>query len=133
MARLNDRYSMNRRDKKIAGVCSTIGEVFNLDPTFIRVGFVAAAILVSWKLALVAYIGAGIYLAVQRNRANQAYDRQGVSDYDRMEEAVRVRPTTHALRTQLDDTDRRLMAIDDHINSTNDELAREIEALREEK
>ena len=64
MARLNDRYSMNRRDKKLAGVCSTIGEVFNLDPTFIRIGFVAAAILVSWKLALVAYVGAGIYLAI---------------------------------------------------------------------
>jgi hypothetical protein len=50
-----------------------------------------------------------------------------------MDDTVRVRPTTHALRTQLEDTDRRLMAIDDHINSTNDELAREIEALREEK
>ena len=133
MARINDRYSMNRRDKKLAGVCSTIGEVFNLDPTFIRVGFVAAAILISWKLALIAYVGAGIYLAIQRNNANRSFERSGMSDYDRMEEAVRVRPTTHALRTQLEDTDRRLMAIDDHINSTNDELAREIEALREEK
>ena len=133
MARLNDRYSMNRRDKKLAGVCSTIGEVFNLDPTFIRVGFVAAAILISWKLALIAYIGAGIYLAIQRNRANETNERSGMSDFDRMEDVTLVRPTVHALRTQLDDTDRRLMAIDDHINSTNDELAREIEALREEK
>jgi phage shock protein PspC (stress-responsive transcriptional regulator) len=133
MARLNDRYSMNRRDKKLAGVCSTIGEVFNLDPTFIRIGFVAAAILVSWKLALVAYVGAGIYLAIQRKEANRSVDRSRTSEYDRMEDVTRVRPTTHALRTQLDDTDRRLMAIDDHINSTNDELAREIDALREEK
>jgi len=133
MARLNDRYSMNRRDKKLAGVCSTIGEVFNLDPTFIRIGFVAAAILVSWKLALVAYLGAGIYLAIQRKEANRSVDRSRTSEYDRMEDVTRVRPTTHALRTQLDDTDRRLMAIDDHINSTNDELAREIDALREEK
>ena len=133
MARLHDRYSMNRRDKKLAGVCSTIGEGFNLDPTFIRIGFVAAAILVSWKLALVAYLGAGIYLAIQRKEANRSVDRSRTSEYDRMEDVTRVRPTTHALRTQLDDTDRRLMAIDDHINSTNDELAREIDALREEK
>jgi len=133
MARLNDRYSMNRRDKKLAGVCSTIGEVFNLDPTFIRIGFVAAAILVSWKLALVAYVGAGIYLAIQRKEANRSVDRSRTSEYNRMEDVTRVRPTTHALRTQLDDTDRRLMAIDDHINSTTDELAREIDALREEK
>jgi len=131
MARYN--YSMKRRDKKLAGVCSTIGEVFNLDPTFIRVGFVAAAILISWKLALIAYVGAGIYLTIQRNRANDAYTRRGRSDFERMEDVSRVRPTVHALRTELDDTDRRLMAIDDHINSTNDELAREIEALREEE
>ena len=133
MARYNYRYSMDRREKKVAGVCSTIGEVFNIDPTFIRIGFVAAAILVSWKLALIAYIGAGIYMHIQRNKANRGYERSQLSDYDRMEEVSRVRPTVHALRTQLDETDRRLMAIDDHINSTNDELAREIEALREDK
>ncbi len=133
MARLNDRYSMNRRDKKLAGVCSTIGEVFNLDPTFIRIGFVAAAILVSWKLALVAYVGAGIYLAIQRNNANQ-FGRSQSDQRIRSDGRRHTRPADHhALRTQLDDTDRRLMAIDDHINSTNDELAREIEALREEK
>ena len=131
MARYN--VSMNRRDKKLAGVCSTIGNVFNIDPTFIRVGFVAAAILISWKLALISYVGAGIYLAVKRNRANDAYSRRGRSDFERMEDVSRVRPTVHALRTELDDTDRRLMAIDDHINSTNDELAREIEALRKEE
>ena len=133
MTRTNHRYSLNRRDKKLAGVCSTIGEVFNIDPTFIRIGFIAAAILISWKLALVGYVAAGIYLAVQRNRAAQASGRRGLSDFDRMEDVSRVRPTVHALRTELDETDRRLMAIDDHINSTNDELAREIEALREEE
>lgn len=131
MARYN--YSMDRREKKVAGVCSTIGETFNIDPTFVRIGFVAAAILVSWKLALIGYIGAGIYMHIQRNKAVRGYERRQVSDYDRMEDVTRVRPTVHALRTQLDETDRRLMAIDDHINSTNDELAREIEALREEK
>ena len=131
MARYN--YSMDRREKKVAGVCSTIGETFNIDPTFVRIGFVAAAILVSWKLALIGYIGAGIYMHIQRNKAARGYERRQVSDYDRMEDVTRVRPTVHALRTQLDETDRRLMAIDDHINSTNDELAREIEALREDK
>lgn len=131
MARYN--YSMDRREKKVAGVCSTIGETFNIDPTFVRIGFVAAAILVSWKLALIGYIGAGIYMHIQRNKAVRGYERRQVSDYDRMEDVTRVRPTVHALRTQLDETDRRLMAIDDHINSTNDELAREIEALREDK
>ena len=133
MARMHDRYSLNRRDKKLAGVCSTIGDAFNIDPTFIRVGFVAAAILISWKLALVAYVAAAIYLAMQRNGVLKGRDRRAMSDFDRMEDAGRVRPTIHAMRTELGETDRRLMAIDDHINSQNDELAREIEALREDK
>ena len=133
MARTNYRYSLNRRDRKLAGVCSTIGEVFNIDPTFIRIGFIAAAVLISWKLALIAYVAVGIYLAVQRNRAVRASSRRGISDFDRMGDVGSVRPSVKAMREDLDETDRRLMAIDHHINTQNDELAREIEALREDK
>jgi len=126
------RYSLNRKDKKIAGVCSTLGDVFNIDPTVIRIGFVAAAILVSWQMALIGYIAAGIYLHVQRNRANRLGERK--SDFKRMAETGRGRTSVHALRTELDATDRRMMAIDHHLNAQkNHELAREIEALREDK
>ena len=45
----------------------------------------------------------------------------------------RTRASVHDLRTKLDINDRRMMAIDHHLNSQNDELAREIEALRAEK
>jgi phage shock protein C len=131
MTRKSNRYSLERRDAKLAGVCSTLGEIFNIDPTFLRIGFVAAAFLISWEVALVTYVGLGIYFAIERKRANERDPRR--SDYERMGEVGRVRPSVHALRTQLDETDRRLMAIDDHINSPNEELAREIDALREEK
>jgi phage shock protein PspC (stress-responsive transcriptional regulator) len=47
MARKQYRYSLNRRDAKIAGVCSTIGERLNIDPTFVRIGAVAAALFIS--------------------------------------------------------------------------------------
>lgn len=130
MAR-NSRYSLDRRDAKLVGVCSTLGEIFNIDPTFLRIGFVAAVFLISWEVALVTYVGLGIYFAIRRKRAAERDPLK--SDFERMGEVGRVRPSVHAMRTQLDETDRRLMAIDDHINSTNDELAREIEALREEK
>jgi len=126
------RYSLNRKDKKLAGVCSTLGDIFNLDPTFIRIGFVAAAILISWEMALIGYIAAGIYLQVQKNRANRFGERK--SDFEKMAEAGRGRVSVHALRTELDATDRRMMAIDHHLNAQkNHELAREIDALREEK
>jgi phage shock protein C len=129
---MSDRYSMNRRDKKLAGVCSTLGDVFNIDPTFLRIGLVAVALLVSWKLALIAYVGAGIYLHVQKRKVMSGRDRP--SEFDRMGEiGSRRRTSVHELRTELDVNDRRMMAIDQHLNSQNDELAREIEALREEK
>jgi phage shock protein C len=125
-------YSFARRDKKLAGVCSTIGERFGIDPTFVRIGFVAFAILIEWEIALIAYIAAGIYFHIQKNRAMRG-DRR-MSDFEKMDRVGKVRPSVHALRTELDATDRRMMAIDHHIASQKDhELAREIEALREDK
>ena len=128
---MSDRYSLNRRDKKLAGVCSTIGDVFNIDPTFVRVGFAAIAILVSWKLALIAYVAAGIYFHIQKNKARRRDERP--SEFERMAEIGRSRASVHDLRTKLDVNDRRMMAVDHHLSSQNDELAREIEALRQEK
>ncbi|MCY7279618.1 MAG: PspC domain-containing protein [Sphingomonas bacterium] len=129
---MRSNYSLNRRDKKVAGVCSTLGDIFNVDPTILRIGFVAIAIMISWELALIAYIGGGIYLHMQKNKAGRL--GTGKSDFERMEDFGTVRPTVHAMRTELDETDRRMMAIDHHIASQKDhELAREIDALREEK
>ena len=131
MARKVYPYSLDRKDAKIAGVASTIGGMTGVDPTFIRIGFVAAAIFISFKLTLIAYAAIGIYLAVQKKKAMRT-DRR-MSDFDRMDQAAKRRPTTHAMVNDLDETDRRLMAIDHHINTQNDELAREIEALRQEE
>jgi phage shock protein PspC (stress-responsive transcriptional regulator) len=130
MARKTYRYSLNRSDAKLAGVCSTIGEQFGIDPTFIRVGFVAAAILISFKLTLALYAGLGIWFVVQKRRLKS---ERRMSDFDRMELAGKVRPSVHKMRTELDPIDRRLMAIEHEISKPNDELAREIEALREDK
>jgi phage shock protein PspC (stress-responsive transcriptional regulator) len=124
-------YSLNRKDAKVAGVCSTIGGITGIDPTFIRIGFVAAAIFISFKITLLAYAAIGIYLAVQKKRS-MVGDRR-MSDFDRMDQVSKRKPTVHAMVNDLDETDRRLMAIDHHINSQNEELAREIEKLRQEE
>jgi len=131
MARKIYPYSLDRKDAKVAGVGSTLGAMTGIDPTFIRIGFVAAAIFISFKLTLIAYAAIGIYLAVQKKRSIVGKSR--MSDFDRMAAAAERRPTTHAMVHDLDQTDRRLMAIDHHINSQNEELAREIEALRQEE
>jgi phage shock protein PspC (stress-responsive transcriptional regulator) len=131
MARKTYRYSLNRRDAKLVGVCSTLGERFGIDPTFLRVGFVAAVFLISWEVALVTYAALGIYFTIQRKREVDQGPRR--SEFERMDDVLQRKPTIHAMRTELDPTDRRLMAIDDHLATPNHELAREIDALREEK
>ena len=133
MARRMYPYSLDRNDAKIAGVCSTLGRKFGIDPTFIRIAFIAVPLLtpVDFTTAIIAYAIIGIYLAIQRKREVDGGRR--MSDFDRMEQVSQRKPTVHAMRTELDETDRRLMAIDHHINTQNDELAREIEALRQEE
>src|SRR4030095_15616754 len=81
-ARKKYRYSLNRRDAKLVGVCSTLGERFGIDPTFLRIGFVAAVFLISWEVALVTYAALGIYLTVQRKREVDGVPRR--SEFDRM-------------------------------------------------
>jgi len=130
MARKIYPYSLDSKDAKIAGVCSTLGNRIGVDPTFVRIAFVVAAFLISFKLTLVAYAAIGIWLAVQKKRS--MIGDPHMSDFDRMGEAATRKPTVHAMRTELDPTDRKLMAVDHHINSQNEELAREIESLREE-
>jgi len=126
------RYSLNRRDAKLVGVCSTLGERFGIDPTIIRIGFIAAVFLISWEVALVTYVALGIYFTMQRKKEVDGGRRK--NDYERMGETPTApRQSIHAMRNELDENERRMMAIDHHLNTTNEELAREIDALREEK
>jgi phage shock protein PspC (stress-responsive transcriptional regulator) len=133
MARRIYPYSLQSKDAKIAGVCSTLGARAGIDPTFIRIAWIAVPLLthIPISIALVAYAVIGVILAVQKKRA--VTGERHMSDFDRMDLTSTRKPTVHAMRTELDETDRRLMAIDHHINSQNDELAREIEALRQEE
>lgn len=124
-------YSLDRKDAKVAGVCSTLGNRFGIDPTFIRIGFVAAVIFTSAAWTLVVYAALGIWLTIERKREIQSGRRH--SEFERMGEVPGRKPTVHAMRTELDVNDRRMMAVDHHLNSQNDELAREIEALRREE
>jgi phage shock protein PspC (stress-responsive transcriptional regulator) len=124
-------YSLDRKDAKIAGVCSSLGARWGVDPTFIRIAWVGIPLLtpIDFTTALIAYAIVGIVLAVQKKKSMQGDRRK--SDFERMDEAATRAPTVHAMRNELDETDRRLMAIDHHINSQNEELAREIEKLRQ--
>jgi len=123
-------YSLDSKDAKIAGVCSTLGNRWGIDPTFIRIAWIAVPLLtpIDFTTALIAYAIVGIILAVQKKRSMTG--ERHLSEFERMDLVSRRKPTVHAMRTELEETDRRLMAIDHHLNTQNDELAREIEKLR---
>jgi len=133
MARRYYPYSLDRKDAKVAGVCSTLGARWGIDPTFIRIAWIAVPLLtpVDFTTALIAYAIVGIYLAIQKKRAVSGETRR--SEFERMDDVSKRHPSVHAMLNDLDETDRRLMAIDDHLATPNHELAREIDALREEK
>ena len=126
-------FSLDRHDAKLLGVCSGLGKRFGIDPTFIRIGWVAVPLLtpIDISTAVVAYAIAGIIGFIGRKRRDSQGQR--LSDFERMDQVGKVRPTVHAARTELDVNDRRMMAIDDHLASPNYELAREIDALKEDK
>ena len=42
---MNKKLYKNSTDKKICGVCSGIAKFFSIDPTFVRLGWVAFCIL----------------------------------------------------------------------------------------
>jgi phage shock protein PspC (stress-responsive transcriptional regulator) len=132
MARRHYRYSLDRRDAKIAGVCSAVGERLGIDPTFVRIAFIAVPLLtpVTIVQALILYAVVGVIMAVQNGPRRSDQSR---SEFDRMAGMFSRRPSVHDMRTKLDENDRRRMAVDHHLSQQNDELAREIEALREEK
>jgi phage shock protein PspC (stress-responsive transcriptional regulator) len=132
MVRRKYRYSLDRRDAKIAGVCSAVGERLGIDPTFVRIGFIAVPLLtpVTFVHALIIYAVVGVVLAVQNGGMRAERHK---SEFDRMGGLFSRRPSVHDMRTKLDEGDRRRMAVDHHLTKQNDELAREIEALREEK
>src|SRR3990170_3324762 len=103
MAQKKYRYSLNRRDAKLVGVCSTLGERFGIDPTFLRIGFIATLFLISWEFALVTYAALGIYFTMQRKREVDAgITGKRRSDFDRMGDAGPARrPSVHAMRNDL--------------------------------
>lgn len=121
------RYSLASEDKKVAGVCAAGGRRFGIDPTFLRIAFLFVFLFVEWELAVGGYIAAGLALTFMR-----AKELGHGGSHERLpREKKAPRGSIHDVRTKLDARDRRMMAIDHHLNShDSDALAREIEELR---
>ena len=54
------RFHLSSLDKKLGGVCGGLGEYFDIDPTLVRLGFVAISFL--FGSGLLVYIIAAIII-----------------------------------------------------------------------
>ena len=61
---MHGRFLLNRTDAKIMGVASGLADYTGLDPTIIRLGFVAAALLTG-PMAIFFYLLAGLLAPAQ--------------------------------------------------------------------
>ena len=53
--RFRDRITLDKRNGWLGGVCAGFARYFNIDPTFVRVGLIVAAIFYT-KIVIAAYV-----------------------------------------------------------------------------
>lgn len=120
------KFYLDKRNKRLAGVCAGIADYFGWDPLWVRVGFVVATVSGVGFLPL-------IYLAtafIADPKPAALYD---VSDDNRrFWTGVRVAPrrTIRDVNASFRDADRRLRDLEAYVTTNNSKLAREIEELR---
>jgi phage shock protein C len=72
------RLHRSRSDKMVAGVGAGLAQYFDIDPTLVRLGWVAAALLTG-PVALLAYLACWIIVPQEPEPTTQ----DGVADRDR--------------------------------------------------
>jgi phage shock protein C len=119
-------FYLDKRNKKLAGVCAGIADYFGWDPLWIRVGFVVATVSGAGFLPLVYLVTA--FLA--NPKPESLYS--GSDDDRRFWTNVRVAPrrTIREVNGAFRDVDRRLRDLEAYVTTKNSRLAREIEDLR---
>ncbi|MFN3389962.1 MAG: PspC domain-containing protein [Allosphingosinicella sp.] len=111
------RFTLDRRNGKIMGVCAGLARYFGWNANWVRLGVVAVTLLGAFPWTLIAY-GLAAWLAKDRPAGAFGDDRPV------------ARTSTYALKQSMTDIDRRIAEVETYVTSPNDRLAREIESLR---
>ena len=120
------RFYLDKRHKKVMGVCAGIANYTGLDVNIVRIGLVVSI-----------FIGAGALIPVYFIAGWIANDEPGEIAADTKEErqfwqGVRASPAQSAreIRSKMRDINRRLADIEYYVTTENRSLAKEIEQLR---
>ena len=113
------KFSLNRRDGKIMGVCAGLSDYFDVDATLVRVAMVLTLIL-TFPVAGFAYLVTGLV-------AGSGRQHRFADDYRAPRLSERSVEDT---RARMRDLDARLQAIESYATSSSVMLAKEIDELR---
>ena len=130
MAGPKTRFYIDKRHKKVAGVCAGLAEYFGWDVTMVRVGAVAS-MLVAGPFVPIAYV---LTSWIAPARPAEVEQEMKLQDRDEKEfwRKVRNNPraTARSVKLRFRDIERRLAHTEAYLTSPDKRLAREIEQLR---
>ena len=120
------RFYLDKRNKRLMGVCAGIADYFGWDATWVRVAAVVATIMGVGFLPLV-YIAAGF---IADPKPTMLYNES--DEERRFWKNVRVAPqrTVRDVHASFRESDRRLRDLEAYMTSSNSRLSNEIEKLR---
>ena len=109
-------FRLNRRDRKLMGVCAGISDMTGVDATIVRIALVLLTIAGGFPWTVIAYLVAGW-------AARPALGFEA--------EAPRSRVTMDEYHANMTEADRKIDEVDRYVaGSADNSLAREIERLR---
>lgn len=119
------KFYLDKRNKKLMGVCAGIADFFGVDAVWIRLATVLGTMFLGWPI--LAYL---VIAWVAEAKPYALYD----DDADRQAfwRTARVAPqrTIRDVRSSFRDIDRRMRDIETHVTSSNSRLAAEIDSLK---
>ena len=120
------RFYLDKRHKKIMGVCAGLANYTGLDVNLIRIGLVVSIFIGAGALIPVYFIAGWIASDEPREIASEDKEER------QFWQGVRASPAQSAreIRSRMRDIDRRLADIEYYVTTENRSLAREIEQLR---
>lgn len=130
MAGPKTRFYVDKRNKKLEGVCAGFAEYYGMDVTVVRL-IALGSLFVLGPFAIVAYYVAS---SSATERSPELEREVAGQDRDEKEFWKKVRRNPHAtarsIRARFRDIDRRLAAAETYLTSPDKRLAREIDRLR---
>ena len=118
MSSRRGNFRLNKRDRKVMGICAGLSDHFDIDVTLVRIAMVLA-LIVTFPVVGFAYLVMGMVFSSGGSHR---------MDYERSPRLSGE--TVEARRARMRDLDARMQAMESYVTSTNTQLAREIDELR---